>query len=171
MQPDQGTTVLHFLLPILENEIATNRRIIAAVPANKADYKPDDRSMSALELCWHIAAAETFFASAITTGAFPTPGKMPETIKTPQDVVAWYDGEVRNNLPKFKALTGEQCVKVLQSPIGALPVIAFLNIMINHSVHHRGQLSAYLRPMGAKVPSIYGFSRDDKEAMQAAGKA
>ncbi len=96
---------------------------------------------------------------------------MPETIKTPQDVVTWYDGEVRNNLPKFKALTGEQCVKVLQSPIGALPVIAFLNIMINHSVHHRGQLSAYLRPMGAKVPSIYGFSRDDKEAMQAAGKA
>jgi uncharacterized damage-inducible protein DinB len=41
--------------------------------------------------------------------------------------------------------------------------------MINHSVHHRGQLSAYLRPMGAKVPSIYGSSLDDKEAKQAAG--
>jgi uncharacterized damage-inducible protein DinB len=171
MQPDHGTTVLHFLLPVLEGEIATNRKIIAAVPPNKGDYRPDERSMSALELCWHIAAAETFFANAITSGTFPAPGKMPETIKTSQDVLAWYDGEVRNNLPKFKALTGEQCVKVLESPIGALPVIAFLNIMINHSVHHRGQLSAYLRPMGAKVPSIYGHSRDDKEAQQAAGKA
>jgi uncharacterized damage-inducible protein DinB len=170
MQPDQGTTILHFLLPVLEREIETNRKVIASVPTDKGDYRPDERSMNALELCWHIAAAETFFATAITTGAFPAPGKMPETIKTSKDVVAWYDGQVQNNLPKFKALTGEQCVKVLESPIGALPVIAFIQIMINHSVHHRGQLSAYLRPMGAKVPSIYGTSRDDKEAKQAAGK-
>jgi uncharacterized damage-inducible protein DinB len=171
MQPDQGATVLQFLLPVFEREIETNRRVIAAVPTDKGDYKPDDRSMSALELCWHIAAAETFFANAITTGAFPAPGKMPENIKNSHDVVTWYNGEVQNNLPKFKTLTGEQCVKVLESPIGALPVIAFFQIMINHSVHHRGQLSAYLRPMGAKVPSIYGSSRDDKEAKQAAGKA
>ena len=170
MRPDQGTTVLKFLLPVLENEIETTRKVLAAVPADKGDYRPDDRSMSALELCWHIAGAEAFFATAITTGAFPTPGKMPETIKTSQDVVAWYDGVVKSNLPKFKTLTGEQCVKVLDSPIGALPLISFFNLMINHTVHHRGQLSAYLRPMGAKVPSIYGHSRDDKEAQQAAGK-
>jgi uncharacterized damage-inducible protein DinB len=169
MQPDQGATILQFLLPVLEREIETNRKVIAAVPDNKGDYKPDARSMSALELCWHIAGAETFFTTAITTGAFSAPGKMPENIKCSQDVVAWYDGQVQNNLPKFKALTGEQCVKVLESPIGALPVVAFIQIMINHSVHHRGQLSAYLRPMGAKVPSIYGSSLDDKEAKQAAG--
>ncbi len=169
MQPDQGTTVLNFLLPVLENEIATTRKILSAVPTDKGDYRPDDRSMSALELCWHIAVAEAFFATAITTGSFPTPGKMPETIKTSQDVVAWYDAFIKSNLPKFKTLTGEQCVKVLDSPIGSLPLISFFNLMINHTVHHRGQLSAYLRPMGAKVPSIYGHSRDDKEAQQAAG--
>ena len=170
MQPEQGTTVLNFLLPVMEKEIETTRKILAAVPADKGAYRPDDRSMSALELCWHIAGAETFFTTAITTGAFSAPGKMPENIKSSQDVVAWYDGQVQNNLPKFKALTGEQCVKVLDSPIGALPLISFFNLMINHTVHHRGQLSAYLRPMGAKVPSIYGHSRDDKEAQQAAGK-
>ena len=170
MQPDQATTVLQFLLPTLEKEIETTRKVLAAVPSDKGDYRPDERSMSALELCWHIAGAEAFFTTAITTGTFPTPGKMPETIKTSQDVVAWYDGQVKNNLPKLKALTGEQCAKILESPIGALPVISFFNLMINHSVHHRGQLSAYLRPMGAKVPSIYGHSRDDKEAQQAAGK-
>jgi uncharacterized damage-inducible protein DinB len=171
MQSDQATTVLQFLLSTFEKEIETTRKVLAAVPTDKGDYRPDERSMSALELCWHIAGAETFFVTAITTGAFPAPGKMPETIKTSQDVVAWYDGQVKSNLPKLKALTGEQCAKVLESPIGALPIISFLNIMINHSVHHRGQLSAYLRPMGAKVPSIYGHSRDDKEAQQAAGKA
>lgn len=102
MQPEQGTTVLNFLLPVLENEIQTTRRILAAVPADKGDYRPDDRSMNALELCWHIAGAEAFFATAITTGAFATPGKMPETIKTSQDVVAWYDGFVKSNLPNSK---------------------------------------------------------------------
>ncbi|HEV2992638.1 MAG TPA: DinB family protein [Candidatus Angelobacter sp.] len=168
MQPDQGAAVLQFLLPVLEQEVVTTRKVLAAVPSHKGDYRPDERSMSALELCWHIAGAEAFFTTAITTGAFPTPGKMPESIKAPQDVVVWYDGQVKNNLPKIKALTGEQCIKVLESPIGALPVVSFVNLMINHTVHHRGQLSAYLRPMGAKVPSIYGHSRDDKEAKQAA---
>jgi uncharacterized damage-inducible protein DinB len=170
MQPDQGNTVLQFLLPTLENEINTTRKVIGAVPADKGDYKPDDRSMSALELCWHIVGAESFFTTAITTGAFPTPGKMPENIKSSQDVLVWYEGQASSNLSKLKALTGEHCVKVVESPIGARPVIEFFQIMINHSIHHRGQLSAYLRPMGAKVPSIYGSSRDDKEAKQAAGK-
>ena len=98
MQPDQATTVLQFLLPTLEKEIETTRKVLAAVPSDKGDYRPDERSMSALELCWHIAGAEAFFTTAITTGTFPTPGKMPETIKTSQDVVAWYDAP-RTDLP------------------------------------------------------------------------
>jgi uncharacterized damage-inducible protein DinB len=48
-----------------------------------------------------------------------------------------------------------------------LPAIAFLQIGLNHSIHHRGQLSMYLRPMGAKVPSIYGESYDSAQARQA----
>ena len=81
MQSDQATTVLQFLLPTLEQEVETTRKVLAAVPSDKGDYRPDERSMSALELCWHIAGAEAFFATAITTGTFPTPGKMPEDIK------------------------------------------------------------------------------------------
>jgi uncharacterized damage-inducible protein DinB len=42
-----------------------------------------------------------------------------------------------------------------------LPAVMYLQFMLNHSIHHRGQLSSYLRPMGAKVPSIYGGSFDE----------
>jgi uncharacterized damage-inducible protein DinB len=171
MQAEQAKVVLQFLLPAVEMEAGTTRKVILAVPEEKGNYRPDERSMSALELCWHIAASETFFATAVTTGAFPAPTKMPEQIKTPQDVIAWYDGQVAANHAKLKALTGEQCAKELASPIGSLPAIAFIQLMNNHTIHHRGQLSSYLRPMGAKVPSIYGTSRDDKEAKEAAAKA
>ena len=165
MQTSEAGPILQFLLSTLEQEIPITRRVIAAVPANQTMYKPDARCMSALELSWHIGAAETFFATAITDGAFPQyGGAMPETIKSSADVLAWYDGQVANLLPKLKALTPEQASKILESPFGAKPAIQFLGIMINHTVHHRGQLSSYLRPMGAKVPSIYGTSLDDKAA-------
>ena len=49
-----------------------------------------------------------------------------------------------------------------------LPAVAFLQVGMNHTIHHRGQLSSYLRCMGAKVPSIYGESFDDAQARKAA---
>jgi uncharacterized damage-inducible protein DinB len=49
-----------------------------------------------------------------------------------------------------------------------LPAVTYLNFLLHHSIHHRGQLSMYLRPMGAKVPSIYGESYDAAEARKAA---
>ena len=66
-------------------------------------------------------------------------------------------------LAKVRALSGDHLAKVVTVWGGAytLPCVTFVNFAIKHSVHHRGQLSAYLRPMGAKVPSIYGPSGDD----------
>jgi len=53
-----------------------------------------------------------------------------------------------------------------------LPAVAFIQLSLNHSIHHRGQLSMYLRPMGAKVPAIYGESYDTAQARLAKeGKA
>lgn len=171
MKDEQAAVVLQFLLPAVEMEAGNTRKVLLAVPTDKGDYRPDERSMTALELCWHIAASETFFTTWVVTGDFPAFGKMPENIKTSQDVVVWYDGQVAANHAKLKTLTGEQAAKELASPMGSLPAIAFIQMMNNHTIHHRGQLTSYLRPMGAKVPSIYGTSRDDEEAKEAAAKA
>jgi uncharacterized damage-inducible protein DinB len=62
---------------------------------------------------------------------------------------------------KLQALGGEQLAKVLDfRGLFQAPAAAFIQISINHTIHHRGQLTMYLRPMGAKVPSIYGESYD-----------
>jgi uncharacterized damage-inducible protein DinB len=162
---------MEFLIPGIEKEAGLTRKVIAAVPADKSGYRPDDRSMTALELCWHIAAAETFFVNWVESGEFPGFSERPAHIKTPQDVLTWYDEQAPANHARLKALTGEQCARELASPMGPLPAIAFIQMMSNHTIHHRGQLSSYLRPMGAKVPSIYGTSLDDEEAKEAAAKA
>jgi len=170
MKAEKAGAVLEFLIPAIEHEAGITRKVILAVPAEKGHYRPDEKSMSALELAWHIAAADAFFLAAVTTGVFPAFNKMPEGIKTPNDVVVWFDEQVAANVAKLKNMNGEQAAKMVESPFGPQPAIVFLNLSINHTAHHRGQLSSYLRPMGAKVPSIYGTSRDDKEAKEAAAK-
>lgn len=170
MKAESAGAVLEFLVPAVENEAQLTRKVILAVPADKGHFRPDEKAMSALELCWHIAAAEAFFLGAVTTGVFPPFTKMPENVKTPTDVAAWFDTQVAANVAKLKSMSGEQAAKIVETPFGARPAITFLNLSINHTAHHRGQLSTYLRPMGAKVPSIYGSSRDDEEAEEASAK-
>ena len=83
-------------------------------------------------------------------------------MKTPADIVAWYEAQSAANHARLKALSGEDLTRTVMFHGGVgMPAIAFLQLMLTHSAHHRGQLSAYLRPMGAKVPSIYGPSADE----------
>lgn len=163
MQPDQALTVLKFLIQSAEHEHATTQKVLAAVPESGCDYAPDPKSMKALDLAWHIASAEVFFINGATSGTFSMDGgKRPESVKTPADVVAWYRENFAAALPKLKAMSAEDCVRVIDFfGMFQFPAVVYVNLMINHSVHHRGQLSAYLRPMGGKVPSIYGGSADE----------
>jgi uncharacterized damage-inducible protein DinB len=162
MQPDQAKFLASILIQTFEREHETTRKVIAAVPVDKGDYRPHERSKSALELAWHIPSVEMFFLTGVC-GAFPPPGdSRPDNIRTSADVLAWYDEQYPVMLQRVKALTAEQ----LAAPVDfrgfmTLPAVMFLNMMLMHSVHHRGQLSAYLRPMGAKVPGIYGPSGDE----------
>ena len=59
-------------------------------------------------------------------------------------------------------MSGEDASKVIDfMGVFQQPAVGFVTMAINHTIHHRGQLSSYLRPMGAKVPAIYGMSADD----------
>ena len=79
-------------------------------------------------------------------------------------------GEFAKNIARAKGLSGEQLTKIIDfRGIFKLPAVMFLNIGLNHSIHHRGQLSTYLRPMGSKVPSIYGESYDARVVREARG--
>jgi len=168
MQPEQALFVLHGAVPSLKNEIGITQKVLEAIPADKGDYRPDPVGKSAFELAWHIASAQNMFLNAICTGAFDFNNPRPESIKTPQDVAAWYAEQSKKNAQRLSELTGEQCAKIVDfRGMFQFPAIAFVQFAMSHEIHHRGQLTMYLRPMGAKVPAIYGESYDSAQAKKA----
>src|SRR5262245_29310195 len=166
LQSDHAVVIRNFIIPNLKAEHPITRRVVEAVPADKADYRPDGIVKSAIDLAWHIVIAEHRFLSAVVNGAFDfTNSGRPEGVKTPADIGAWYADTFARDVQQLQALGGDQLVKLIDfRGIFNLPAVAYIQIGLNHSVHHRGQLSMYLRPMGAKVPPIYGESYDSAQA-------
>jgi len=162
MQPDQATFLLNFLLPQIKNEHKTTKKVIEAVPTDKGEYQPDPRSMNSLDLAWHIASSECFFMDGASSGEFGSGGKRPDTIRNSADVANWYEEHFNQSFERVSKMSGEQLLNMINfHNVFNFPAIVYLQLMISHSIHHRGQLSAYLRPMGARVPSIYGGSADE----------
>ena len=167
MQPDQADFLLHSVyLPGLKNEHRITKSIIEAIPLEKGDYHPDGISKSALDLAWHIAATEMRFMEALPAGEFDlSPRPRPDSIKNSEDLAGWYTDNFEPRFEKLTKLSNDQLLKIVDfRGLFQLPAVMFLNILLHHSIHHRGQLSTYLRPIGAKVPSIYGESYDAMEA-------
>ena len=106
---------------------------------------------------------------AVPAGAFDlSPRPRPDSIKNSKDLTVWYTDNFAAHFDKLTKLSNEQLLKIVDfRGLFQLPAVMYLNILLHHSIHHRGQLSMYLRPMGAKVPSIYGESYDAAEARKA----
>jgi len=172
MTSDQAVFLLqNVYLGTLKNESRITKKVLEAVPADKVDYRPEPAARSANELVRHIAAADNRFLETPINGVFDTnPSLLPESVKTPQEIANWYEERFAKNFEALSKLSGEQLTKIIDfRGLFKQPAVMFLMIGMNHTIHHRGQLSSYLRCMGAKVPSIYGESYDDIQARKAAG--
>jgi len=170
ISPEQAVFLLQYTLPTVENEHRSTRSVIEAIPQTNLDYRPDPNSRTAMELAWHIVAAEHRFYSGIVAGAFDfSPINRPENIQTAAQIGKWYGDSFAKNFEAFGKLSPEQLLKSLDfRGMFQMPAIAFLNFSINHTIHHRGQLSTYLRAMGGRIPAIYGESYDSAAAKKAA---
>lgn len=171
LQPDGATFLLQTaFLPAVKSEHTLTKNIIGAIPPEKQDYRPDEISKTAIELAWHIATAEMRFLDAVATGGFDfKPQPKPESIQSAADLNRWYSENFETRVKRVAELSGEQLAKIIDfRGMFQLPAVMYLGFILHHTVHHRGQLSMYLRPMGAKVPSIYGESYDAAEARKAA---
>lgn len=158
MTNESAKTIADYILGQLRYETATTRKVLASVPDGKLDYKPSEKCMPGLALATHVAAAEVFFLKGVIDGEFNW--KQPD-LKTPAEVVEFYDANVPGLLDQVAALSGEQLAKKIKFAVFEFPAVEYLTLSMKHGIHHRGQLSAYLRPMGGKVPSIYGPSADE----------
>jgi len=168
LSAEQAASLAGLVLGGIENEWRTTRKVILAIPAGQAAYRPDEKARSALELAWHIAASEVWFLEGVLAGEWGQEAAMPAEVGTPTDIVAWYETTAPPLIEKIRALPGAVLAETMDFfGLFRASRALFLHMNLLHAVHHRGQLSTYLRPMGAKVPSIYGPSGD--EPMPAAG--
>jgi len=160
---NESKTVADFLVADFENEMQTTLRIIGAVPNDRLDYRPDSKSKTALGLVRHITLEDEWLLNCIANGEFTPPPDDSDAcgIMNPADAGARYKEKVPAALNRVRALPGDKLTKVIDLfGMIQMPGINFLAMAAKHSVHHRGQLSTYLRPMGGKVPGIYGPSAD-----------
>ena len=159
----EAKTVADFLIADFEREMPTTLRIIEAVPDGQLDYQPDPKSKTALGLVRHIALEDEWLLNCIANGEFTPPPDDSDAcgIMNPSDAVVRYKEKVPAALNRVRNMPGEKLATVIDL-FGMIqaPGVNFLAMTIKHSVHHRGQLSTYLRPMGGKVPGIYGPSAD-----------
>ena len=163
MDPKEAKTIADFLIADFENEMKSTLRVIEAVPNGRLDHRPDPKSKTSLGLVRHITLEDEWLLNCIANGEFAAPPDQSDAcgIMNPADAIARYKEKVPAALNRVRALPGEKLTNVIDLfGMIKMPGVNFLAMAVKHSVHHRGQLSTYLRPMGGKVPGIYGPSAD-----------
>jgi len=162
LTPEFALGLRAVMLDGFKREAETTKRVIAAIPDAKSTYKPDPHARTGWELAWHLANSDIQFLDGIASLKF-TMGTAPADKPTDiAGVVAWYDRNLQRTIAKVEALTGEQLLTPVNfAGVFNMPAVFYLGFLNNHSIHHRGELATYLRPMGSKVPAIYGGSYDE----------
>ena len=162
MSPEKAKMIADFCCANLERESAATRRVLAALADDQMNWQPHEKGMKAGELAWHIATSDCFFLRSVADGGFTPPAKLEQPV-TVAGIVAYYDENFPALLERCKNLTPDEAVKELNfRDVFVQPAAVFLNLANSHSIHHRGQLSTYLRATGASVPKIYGRSADEQ---------
>ena len=159
----------HAILGELEFESQSTLRMLERVPADKLDWTPHVKSLTLGRLAWHLADIPKRVALFLQNGTFDVSaaGPRPASEGSPADIIAEY----RRNLANIQQLIGAMDDEAMKKPftltrngetMRTMPMNAmFRTILLNHSYHHRGQLSVYLRLLDVPVPAIYGSSADE----------
>ncbi len=156
------------LLPEFDHEMQVTRKVLARVPDGRFDWKPHDKSMSLGRLAGHLAeipgwVKETLTQDSVDVGG----GSTPTFYATRDEVLARFDQLVTSARAILDAAIDAQFVapwtlKDKGQEVFTLPKIAVIrSFVFSHTVHHRGQMSVYLRLNDVPVPSIYGPSADE----------
>jgi uncharacterized damage-inducible protein DinB len=163
MNAEQARAVLNVLTGAIEHESTATRKVLAAVGRGDRNYRPDPKSRTAWEIAVHLATSEMWFADSILNGKFEWAGEDAGAaeLTDPSAVVKWHEKQLTDRLAKLRAMSPEQMTRPVDFFGTTAPAVTWLVAMNSHTIHHRGQLAAYLRASGSKVPAIYGVSADE----------
>ncbi len=139
-------------------ESKTTSKVLSRIPED-SDYRPDPKSRTAKEIAWQIIAEEKMIIDALETGKVAwAPPPLPATMK---EVVDAYNEQNAEMERRWNAVSEESWNGKLDFMGHDSAAAGMAWSFLFDIVHHRGQISTYLRPMGAKVPQIYGPSGDE----------
>jgi uncharacterized damage-inducible protein DinB len=139
-------------------ELKTTRNVIARIPEAN-DYRPHPRSRTAMEIAWQIVGEEKMIIEALETGIVQwAPPPIPATMK---EVLAEYERRSAEIAQRWNALPAEKWNGTINFFSQERPASEMAWSFLFDIVHHRGQITTYLRPMGSTVPQIYGPSADE----------
>jgi len=158
MDSTQAAAGREFYANSLDFEFATTKKVLSAV--KDGDWRPDPKARSAKDLAWHIVASEIWFLNGIANQDFSPADEKAHMPATVAEMVSYYDAEYPKAMARVKALPADKLAQIVDFYGMKMPNITFLGFALVHSVHHRAQLSTYLRPLGGKCPDIYGGSAD-----------
>ncbi len=155
--------------------MATTRRCLERVPEDRLDYKPDPKSMSLGRLAGHVAEMPGWGSVTVNTDElnFGSGDFKPLEMTSREKILVAFDKIVTDSRAALAGasdehLMGPWSLKNGDMTLMTMPRIAVIRTFVmNHTIHHRGQLSVYLRSTGALVPSIYGPSADEGMAASA----
>jgi uncharacterized damage-inducible protein DinB len=155
----------------LDREVGRSRRALEQVPEGKADWKPHEKSMIFGYLTDMVATIPTWITMIIKQDELDIAPKEPRPPRPPKNTSAEYlkalDEAAADARAALKSTNDEYLKTTWRLLAGGqvaleLPRHEMIRDTINHWAHHRGQMTVYLRLMGAKVPALYGPSADDK---------
>jgi len=147
-----------------KQELSKFVNVLKALPQGRLDYRPDPKARTAAELAWVLAEEEAGLLSLLDTGQVEWKEKAPPA--RVEDIVAAFEknaAAVNERLDRLDEAGWQKKARFLMAgaPAWEDSIGEFVWGFLFDAIHHRGQLSTYLRPMGGKVPSIYGPSADD----------
>lgn len=160
--------IVDALLPEFDREMTITRKLLERVPEDKFAWKPHAKSMSFVELATHLATLPSWGAVTLNQSEIDMGGQNTNTAATSRaDLLARFDKNVSETR---SALTGKSDAEMMApwslkqngQKLFTMPkTTVWRGFVLNHLVHHRGQLSVYLRLNDVPVPSMYGPSADE----------
>jgi uncharacterized damage-inducible protein DinB len=162
-------TISEVLLPEFDHEMASTRKLLECVPEDKFSWKPHEKSMTLGRLASHVAEMANWGAVTINTDKLElSPADKPFSAATSAELIAALDKNTADARKAIEGATDEHLSKVWSLIYGgqavfSMPRAAVLRSMVmNHIIHHRGQLSVYLRLLDVPIPGMYGPSADGR---------
>lgn len=160
-------SIAETLLPELDIEMATTRRVLERIPTEKGKWKPHPKSFSLGHLSQLVAMMPGWLTTTVREKEQNLGGASPYTYEKTEDLLKLFDKNVKESRKAIGAAKDSDfmvpwSLKHGDHVIFTLPRIAVVRQTINHLVHHRGQLTVYMRLIDVPVPSIYGPTADEK---------